>query len=582
MGQTRVNTNILNKLRNWQAGLVIVVIGFATYMSGLHNPFQGDDNGQIVNNIPVHSLANFNQFFEGGTFYYGPSLPLSGDYYRPLMTTTFSLLYTFFGPKTLPFHLLQLVLFISSAFLLYLVFCFPFRKELALFLALIFLVHPINSQNVFAIPSMQDVLFLFFGLLGLYLLFRLKTQRALYCSAVCLFLSLLSKETAILFIAVSLLYLYWYNRKRLVPFSAILVLPLAFYIFLRAHAIGWLTTPAYSPIAKLPLSDRLLSSPEILLFYISKLVDPWKLSTSYFWVQPHFSIEHVLLPLLLDTALFVGVGYAAHRLYRHHHRSQYVSFVFFAIWFIAGMLMLLQIVPLDMTVSETWFAFPMIGLLGMIGSLLSVRKNHLQISRTALLIICTCLVALLSVRTFIRGFDWQSTNKITDANLAESDLNWSSLNLKAANLYSLHQVKEANADAQLSVKLFSTDVNNFTLGYIQEMTGHLDLAEQSFARGLSYQYDPTVDQDLYVRDAILMNWYGNPKQNIQIVLQGLQKFPDNANLWFGLALLYYKSNQVGNATYAIIQAYNLDQSPEIASVYRIIMDEGTLSIAKPG
>lgn len=112
----------INKLSNWQAVIIITVIGFAVYFTGLQNPFQGDDNGQIVNNIPVHSLTNIKQFFEGGTFFYGSNYPLSGDYYRPLMTTTFSFIYTFFGPHPIYYHIVELLLCVGSAILLYLFF----------------------------------------------------------------------------------------------------------------------------------------------------------------------------------------------------------------------------------------------------------------------------------------------------------------------------------------------------------------------------------------------------------------------------------------------------------------------------
>jgi hypothetical protein len=72
---------------------IIVGAGIVVFWSGLTSPFLGDDFDQIVDNIPVHSLANIRLFFEGGTFYNGHGLaPLSGAYYRPLMTAVFSLL----------------------------------------------------------------------------------------------------------------------------------------------------------------------------------------------------------------------------------------------------------------------------------------------------------------------------------------------------------------------------------------------------------------------------------------------------------------------------------------------------------
>ena len=154
----------INKLKNWQVALIFLVLGFAVFFSGLMNSFQGDDLPQIVDNPVVHSISHIEIFFEGSTFYNGGGIaPLSGVYYRPLMTTAFSVIYTIFGAHPFYFHLFQLFLGIGSVFLLYLVFCYFISPTLSLVLSLIFLVHPLNSQVVFAIPWMQDTLFSFLG-----------------------------------------------------------------------------------------------------------------------------------------------------------------------------------------------------------------------------------------------------------------------------------------------------------------------------------------------------------------------------------------------------------------------------------
>src|SRR5437899_1611365 len=121
----------INRLTAWQAAIIIAVVGLAVFFTGLKNPFMGDDLPQIVNNPVVHSITNIRLFFEGSTFYTGQGLaPLSGSYYRPLMTTIFSLLYTIFGIHTLTFHLFQFVLCIGVAIILYLFFRYSFQPML--------------------------------------------------------------------------------------------------------------------------------------------------------------------------------------------------------------------------------------------------------------------------------------------------------------------------------------------------------------------------------------------------------------------------------------------------------------------
>jgi hypothetical protein len=104
----------------FKAAIAIAVVGLAVYCSGLGGQFVNDDNGQIVTNVPVHSITNIGTFFAGGTFYNGQG-GLYGNYYRPLMMTVFSAVYSLFGANPLWFHLLQLLLFIACAFVLFLV-----------------------------------------------------------------------------------------------------------------------------------------------------------------------------------------------------------------------------------------------------------------------------------------------------------------------------------------------------------------------------------------------------------------------------------------------------------------------------
>lgn len=131
------NHTPLRQLSNLQAVIILTLVGFMVYLSGLASAFTGDDIYQIVNNVPVHSIANIGLFFEGGTFYIGHGLsPLAGIYFRPLMTTTFSLLYSLFGAQPLYYHLLQLIVCIGSSSILYLFFRFSFKPALALLLGI--------------------------------------------------------------------------------------------------------------------------------------------------------------------------------------------------------------------------------------------------------------------------------------------------------------------------------------------------------------------------------------------------------------------------------------------------------------
>src|SRR5687768_10259272 len=82
--------------KNKYAVIVIVLLGLFIYLLSFFNGFFADDFHQVVDNPTVHSLSNIPSYFTGSTFYTGAS-ELTGNYYKPLLTTTYSLLYAVFG-----------------------------------------------------------------------------------------------------------------------------------------------------------------------------------------------------------------------------------------------------------------------------------------------------------------------------------------------------------------------------------------------------------------------------------------------------------------------------------------------------
>src|ERR1039458_7273236 len=474
----------IQELKNWQIAIILSIVGLAFFIVGLNTPFQGDDLPQLVNNIPLHSITNIVHFFEGGTLYAaGHGLNLYGVYYRPLMTTVFSIIYTLFGPHQFYFHIVQLLICIGSSLLLYMFFSYFLEPFLSLVLAIIFLVHPINSQIVYSIPNMQDALFFFFGILGLYLLARYKSPLSLIFVALCLLLSLLSKETGVVFIPISLLYIFLWDRKRLLPFSGIMVLPVGLWLILKTHAVGLLgTNPHNAPIDYLSLSHRLLTAPAIVSFYITKFIFPWKLATAYYWAYPTFSVRHVLLPIIFDLitlAIFIYFGYVVHK---KATKKDFLAYLFFATWTAVGLLLLLQIIPLDNTAAESWFYFPAAGLLGMIGIVLLAFEDY--INPDWFLVIVAIVILLFGVRSLIRGLDYSSPYTLAKSNIAASKEDYTAYYIVAYNLLEQGNFSQAKADAEQSAHIFPTGDTYSSLALIQADEGDYPGAMNSYMHAL--------------------------------------------------------------------------------------------------
>jgi hypothetical protein len=546
----------INKITSWQASIIITVLGFVTYFTGLNSPFQGDDTVQITTNVPVHSIGNIRLFFEGGTFYNGGGLTsLTGSYYRPLETIVYSLLYTLFGSHSLYYHLLQELIYISSAIILYLVFRYTFKSSLALILSLIFLVHPLNSQVVYSIPSMTDALFFFFGTLAFYLLLRFNSIRSLLLVSGCLFLSLLSKESAVIFIIIALLYLFWFNRERLYAFIGIMVIPVIVYTALRFHASG-LTSPSIAPIDKLSLAGRLLTTPSIVLFYLSKFVFPYRLAQAYYWVHPAFSFRYFMLPLLVDVATGVLIIYVAFVVRRKASKAQFYSYLLFTLWAVLGLVPYTQVIPVDMTVSETWFYLSMAGVLGMIGIALGVFR----IRPKWILVVGISLICVLGFRTALRGNDWKNPTSLAYKDIASSPQDYIADNDISANLISQGKFALAKEYALQSVSIFPTYVNYNNLGVTMLDMDDYAGAYSAYTNILKLKNGDNYNQVIENLGGLTVV-YGNPQSNKIFLLNAVKKYPQDSRLWAYLAFFYEQHNDNTDAKIAIANAATYGNVP---------------------
>lgn len=567
----------IKKLKNWHMALIIAVVGFAVLFTGLNNPFQGDDQTQIQNNPVVHSISHIVILFEGSTFYNGggASAPLAGGYYRPLMSVTFSILYTMFGARQLYYHLLQTLLVIGSATLFYLVFQQIFRKKyLALALSVVFLVHPLNSQVAFAIPAMQDALMFFFGILAFWLLLRDDSDRGLWLVAGSLFLTLLSKEAGLLFVIMVLVYLYLFDRERLTTFMKIISIPVILWVLLKANAVGLFgANPDTGPIDRLGFIGRLMTMPSIMLFYLTKFVFPWKLATQYHWVYPTFSVRHVLVPLFIDLIVIALIVLAGWKIKHRASETRYRLFLFFAIWAGLGLVSYLQFFPIDMTACENWFYFPMAGVLGMIGIAIITFKPRVNSSWIVLMVVL--LIATLGARTAIRGTDYSSVYKLDSKDAVVSKEDYNAYTGLAQISIDQGKYRLAETYAKKSIGIFPGMTNYQDLGASLTYQGNFAGAYRAYKNGLKYGNYSQILDDI----AELTLVYGNPVDNQKFFANSLKQYPHDSYLWTYYALFFYHYGNVPYARAAISYAVQGGQASQFtASVYNGIAKNERIAI----
>jgi tetratricopeptide (TPR) repeat protein len=418
---------------------LIILIGIIIYFPIFFNGFVWDDYSFIINNPQVHQF-NLLMLFGNNEFNDGP-------FYRPIPAVYFAIAYSMFGNTAFFYHLIQLILHIAGTFLLFIFLCTLFSEYIALFLALIFLVHPINVESVAYIGSTQSQLYFIPGISALLLAQKKHLpQRRLYTIILLLLLSVFTKEVGFLFIILVFVYRIIFRLGELKKLSLFTGLLAVFYLCMRIFYGGvTYSMGTFIPVAALPLSQRILNIPSIILYYIKTFLFPLTLAIWQFWIITTISLTNFILPLFLSILLIGLLIFTAYLLFRRrkldnkHDKQYFQTYVFFFIWFVIGMGILLQIVPLDMTVADRWFYFPIVGLLGMIGVSLSAWLPSYKTYKRRYMLIAAIVLLLFASRTFIRTLDYK--NEIT---LYRHDIQVNSRNYMLLNNYGEDLIKQGS------------------------------------------------------------------------------------------------------------------------------------------
>lgn len=140
---------------------IIIILGLLVYFISFFNGFVGDDIGQTIDNPNIQSIQTIPYLFSQGTF--NDQNGQSVNYYKPIVSVAYAMIYLFTKDNAFGFHLFQVLLHIINAICIFIIFSYFLKKGLALALSLVFLLHPINTETVVYISDLQEVLFVWTG-----------------------------------------------------------------------------------------------------------------------------------------------------------------------------------------------------------------------------------------------------------------------------------------------------------------------------------------------------------------------------------------------------------------------------------
>lgn len=297
----RAEGNLISK-ENALPVLLILLVSFAVYANIFSNGFVGDDAGMVVGNPSVRSFAAFTRSFANIPAVF--ERPSAGAYYRPVSYgLAFMAIYSIFGLKAWAFHLANVALHSANAVLVYMLGLLLIgRRRFALVAALLFAVHPVNTDAVDLASAISEPMYSFF-FLACIVLFAEERMPWLQ-GALCL-LSALSKEPGVMIPAVLISYdlcIGWrLSWRKYVPF-----LPaLAIYFLLRWNAFRVITF--VSSRSSLNLWQLILNSFPLFAKYMGKLAFPAVLNAAYTFHPVTSLLEFKVAVSLLVTACVAGL-----------------------------------------------------------------------------------------------------------------------------------------------------------------------------------------------------------------------------------------------------------------------------------
>ena len=275
-------------------GLLVGVVGFLCYVQTLSYQYTLDDFSIIKGNrVTTMGAGAIGTIFKT-PYRYGYTT--QGDQlYRPVPKSIFAILWSVSPNNPFPGHLLNVLLYGMTGFLLFITLLKYLGSQihLAFIASLIFIVHPIHAEVVANIKSLDEILSLLFFLLSLYWIHRylLTGQRKWIVAASSSFLmALLSKESALTYIAIFPLTIYFFTKAKpatILNITLCMMIPVVIMISIRSIIFNG-QTPSLPPIADNML---LLAGTDILTqkataiylmgYYLKLLILPYPLVFDY-------------------------------------------------------------------------------------------------------------------------------------------------------------------------------------------------------------------------------------------------------------------------------------------------------------
>jgi len=193
----------------------LIAFSVLVYSHTLFHDFVFDDDIVLVKNQHViNGTEGIAKIWS--TNYLNGYQQFNDALYRPLSPTVFNMVHSIAGLNPHAFHLVNILVYALLVFIVYKLFnqLFPRKEKYVFWGVLLFAVHPIHTEVVANIKSLDELLALLLGASASYYILLYKSGKNTLVQVFILYvLALFSKESAISFLLIIPLFYYFTEGK---------------------------------------------------------------------------------------------------------------------------------------------------------------------------------------------------------------------------------------------------------------------------------------------------------------------------------------------------------------------------------
>lgn len=469
--------------------LILLALGILTYSNTFHSSFQFDDYDSIVTNLNIRNIANIKAIWN-----FWPS--------RFITYLSVALNYYFGQLNVFGYHLVNLLTHLIAALLAWWFVLLTFRSpgmknnkasqyadSIAFFAALIFVVHPLQTQAVTYIIQRAACLAAMFylGSLCLYAKARQMQYRAgadtwnLYYigSLLMAALAMFTKETTISLPFTVLLYENYFFKtrnkiswKQLAPFLALFFLIPSVMIATRSVNLTEMHRVSEAAPGIAPL-NYLLTQFRVIASYLRMVFVPFNQNIDYDYPVASSLAQPLVLGGLILIAVILIISFKI--------RSKHKLLSFSIFWFFLTLLPESSILPLADVIFEHRLYLPLVGYSVFLVTIFYLLLEKKDIRMTVVLL--SIIAAFYAALAYSRNFYWKSEFSLWDDAIHKSPRKLRAYNERGAAYVRIGNYEKALDDFNRAISLNPDyHIAYYNRGQVYKILGNYELAIANYEK----------------------------------------------------------------------------------------------------